>query len=69
MKLLAWLESEVRPATGGARIRQTAVYDLRGLAGLSYWSLLYPFHRVVFAATLRGIARASRAAATSLESS
>ena len=64
----AWLEFEAEPAPDGSRIRQTAVYDPRGLAGLAYWYLLYPFHRVVFAAMLRGIARASRAASRFSES-
>lgn len=64
----AWLEFEVQPAPGGARIRQTAVYDPRGLAGLSYWYLLYPVHRMVFAAMLRGIVRASQASERTRES-
>jgi hypothetical protein len=64
----AWLEFEVQPAPGGARIRQTAVYDPRGLAGLSYWYLLYPVHRIVFAAMLRGIVRASQASERTRES-
>jgi uncharacterized protein YbjT (DUF2867 family) len=64
----AWLEFEVLQADDGASIRQTAVFDPRGLAGLSYWYLLYPLHRVVFAAMLRGIARAALSASTLLES-
>jgi uncharacterized protein YbjT (DUF2867 family) len=53
----AWLEFEVQPDAGGATIRQTAVFDPVGLAGLAYWYLLYPLHRIVFAGMLENIAR------------
>jgi uncharacterized protein YbjT (DUF2867 family) len=55
----AWLEFEVLPEGEGARIRQTALFDPIGLAGLLYWYLVYPLHRLVFAGMLRGIARAA----------
>lgn len=66
----AWLEFEVEAlseTTGGdagrggpgARIRQTAIFDPLGLAGLAYWYLLYPIHALVFRGMLRGIARAA----------
>jgi uncharacterized protein YbjT (DUF2867 family) len=55
----AWLEFEVRAEGAGSVIRQTAVYDPVGLAGLAYWYALYPVHRLVFAGMLRGIARAA----------
>jgi len=58
----AWLEYEVQPDAGGATIRQTAIFDPVGLAGLAYWYGIYPLHRFVFASTLRGIAEAAEAA-------
>jgi len=36
MKCGAWLQLEVEPITAGARIRQTAIFDPLGLAGLLY---------------------------------
>lgn len=56
----AWLEFEVQPTTSGSQIRQTAMFDPVGLAGLAYWYLVYPLHQVVFAGMLRGIVRAGR---------
>ncbi len=58
----AWLVFEVEPEGDGARITQTAMFDPRGLAGLAYWYLVWPLHRLVFAGMLRGLAR--RAAVT-----
>lgn len=55
----AWLEFEVEPTPGGARIRQTAEFDPAGLSGLAYWYLLYPLHRLVFTGMLAGIGRAA----------
>ncbi|MGH7487142.1 MAG: DUF2867 domain-containing protein, partial [bacterium] len=54
----AWLQFEVED-TGQNRstIRQTAIFDPVGLAGLAYWYALYPAHALVFAGMLRGIAR------------
>jgi hypothetical protein len=58
----AWLQFEVTPEPEGSRIRQTAIFDAEGLAGLLYWYALYPIHRFVFRGMLRGIAeRAARA--------
>ena len=56
----AWLEFEVQPTTSGSQIRQTAMFDPVGLAGLAYWYLVYPLHQIVFAGMLRGIVRAGR---------
>jgi hypothetical protein len=56
----AWLQFEVRPDGGGSRIRQTAVFDPKGLWGLAYWYALWPVHQFVFAGMLRNIARAAR---------
>jgi uncharacterized protein YbjT (DUF2867 family) len=55
----AWLQFEITPATGGAEIRQTAIFDSSGLFGLAYWYALYPLHRFVFGGMLRGIAAAA----------
>jgi len=55
----AWLQFEVEPITAGARIRQTAVFDPLGLAGLLYWYALYPIHRIIFTGMLRRIASAA----------
>ena len=55
----AWLEFEVEPREGGARIRQTAIFDPVGLSGLAYWYLLYPLHCLVFSRMLVNIARAA----------
>lgn len=55
----AWLQFEVEPVEGdgGSTIRQTAIFDPRGLTGLAYWYGLYPFHTLIFRGMLRGIAR------------
>jgi hypothetical protein len=53
----AWLQFEVEPNGTGSIVRQTALFDPRGLAGLAYWYALYPLHKLVFAGMLRGIAR------------
>ena len=55
----AWLEFEVEPRPGGCTIRQTAVFDPAGLAGLAYWYGIYPLHAAVFRGMLTGIARAA----------
>jgi len=53
----AWLQFEVTPRTGGgSEIRQTAIFDPAGLAGLLYWYALYPLHAVIFRGMLSGIA-------------
>jgi hypothetical protein len=60
----AWLEFEVTADGDGSVIRQTAVFDPVGLAGLLYWYGVYPLHQIVFRGMLRAIARAARAGAT-----
>jgi uncharacterized protein YbjT (DUF2867 family) len=53
----AWLEFEVEPQAGGqTSIRQTAVFEPRGLAGLAYWYALLPLHVPIFRGMLRRIA-------------
>jgi uncharacterized protein YbjT (DUF2867 family) len=56
----AWLEFEVTACAGGSVIRQTAIFDPRGLMGLLYWYGIYPIHQLVFAGMLSGIARAAQ---------
>jgi len=53
----AWLEFEVRPTERGSEIRQTAVFDPRGLFGLLYWYGILPLHARVFSGMLAGVAR------------
>ena len=57
----AWLQFEVTGEDGGSVIRQTAIFDPRGLAGLVYWYALYPLHVAVFSGMLRSLARAASA--------
>jgi hypothetical protein len=57
----AWLEFVVEPRHGGATIRQTAIFDPVGLAGLAYWYLVFPLHRMVFSGMLENIARKANA--------
>jgi hypothetical protein len=52
----AWLEFDVEPRGSGASIRQTAIFDPLGLAGLVYWYALYPVHKLIFSGMLRRIA-------------
>ena len=48
-----------QPHEHGSTIRQTAIFDPLGLAGLLYWYGIYPLHQFVFAGMLRNVARAS----------
>jgi uncharacterized protein YbjT (DUF2867 family) len=52
----AWLQFEVEPNIHGSIIRQTAIFDPAGLAGLIYWYALYPIHRWIFRSMLQSIA-------------
>jgi uncharacterized protein YbjT (DUF2867 family) len=53
----AWLQFEVTPlANGCSEIRQTAMFDPAGLAGLLFWYVLYPIHTVMFQGMLNRIA-------------
>ncbi|HEX6533882.1 MAG TPA: SDR family oxidoreductase [Gemmatimonadaceae bacterium] len=60
----AWLQFEVSGDDARSVIRQTAMFEPRGVAGLSYWYALYPVHRLIFGGMLRAIARAAESAAT-----
>jgi len=52
----AWLQFEVEPNSRGSVIRQTAIFDPAGLAGLIYWYGLYPIHLWIFSGMLDQIA-------------
>ncbi len=54
----AWLQFEVDADGSHSIIRQTAIFEPRGILGLLYWYALYPAHKLVFAGMLRGIAKA-----------
>jgi hypothetical protein len=56
----AWLQFEVTPEAGGSLVRQTAIFDPRGVWGLIYWYALWGIHQMVFAGMLRNIIRAAR---------
>jgi uncharacterized protein YbjT (DUF2867 family) len=60
----AWLQFEVDGDEQSSRIRQTAIFDPVGLAGLLYWYALLPLHRLVFQRMLDGIARQAAGPAT-----
>ncbi len=59
----AWLEFEVEPHADGALLRQTAIFDPIGLAGLAYWYGIYPLHQMVFRGMLRGMITAAEQSA------
>ena len=46
---------------GRATIRQTAIFDPAGLAGLAYWHALYPVHSLIFGGMLRALATRAEA--------
>ena len=52
----AWLQFEVTGDDKRSLIRQTAIFEPRGVGGLLYWYALYPVHRLIFNGMLRGIA-------------
>ena len=54
----AWLQFDVVSEKDGesARLRQTALFDPRGLLGLIYWALMLPAHAFIFRGMLRAIA-------------
>ncbi len=56
-----WLQYELEPQEDGTLVRQTAVFDPKGVLGRAYWYLVLPFHHFVFEGTLRGIDRECRA--------
>ena len=56
----AWLEFEVTAAPGGSEIRQTAIFDPAGLAGLLYWYAIWPLHAAIFRGMLAELAARAR---------
>ena len=53
----AWLQFEVTGDNARTVVRQTAIFEPHGVAGLIYWYTLYPIHRFIFNGMLSGIAR------------
>jgi uncharacterized protein YbjT (DUF2867 family) len=51
----AWLQYDLENSQNGTILKQTAYFAPRGLAGLLYWYLLYPFHAVIFSGLIRRI--------------
>jgi hypothetical protein len=62
----AWLQFEVSPEDGGARLRQTAVFDPLGALGRIYWYTLWPIHGWLFGGMLRAIVAAAQNVPTPL---
>ncbi len=60
-----WLQYDIHAANGRTQLRQTTMFDPAGWAGLVYWYLLYPAHRAIFTAMLRGLRSAAQAATAS----
>jgi uncharacterized protein YbjT (DUF2867 family) len=56
----AWLEFCVDGSGSSSVIRQTAVFDPRGLLGRAYWYLTWPVHRILLAGMLKQIGRVAR---------
>jgi uncharacterized protein YbjT (DUF2867 family) len=61
-----WLQFDVNAGDDRVSVRLTTVFDPAGYVGLAYWYALYPLHRAIFAAMLRGIRRASERDGTAL---
>jgi hypothetical protein len=59
-----WLQFDVNAGDHHVSIRLTTVFDPAGYVGIVYWYLLYPVHRAIFAAMLRGLRRVSEPDAT-----
>ena len=52
----AWLQFSILPEGDRCHLRQTAVFDARGLFGILYWWMTLPIHRWLFAGMLRNLA-------------
>jgi uncharacterized protein YbjT (DUF2867 family) len=63
----AWLEFEVSNCGHVSHIRQTAIFEPSGVAGLLYWYGIYPFHALVFRGMLKGIVRSATGGKTDLK--
>ncbi len=58
----AWLQFETNSlANGRSELLQTAYFAPKGLWGLVYWYLLYPFHVVIFSGMIREIGKRAEA--------
>ena len=55
----AWLAFGIEPDAVGNRLRVTAYYDTRSLAGKVYWYICLPFHRFIFDNLIRQIEKRS----------
>jgi uncharacterized protein YbjT (DUF2867 family) len=55
----AWLEFRAEPDGSSTVIRQLALFEPYGPAGLLYWYVLWPIHQVMFRGMLRRIAAAA----------
>ena len=62
----AWLQFEVLPHPGGARVEQTAFFAPRGALGHVYWYALLPFHRWIFPGLIRAVCTRAEARAKAL---
>jgi uncharacterized protein YbjT (DUF2867 family) len=60
-----WLQFEVDGDQAETTLRQTAIFDPHGLAGLAYWYALYPIHYLIFEGMLRRIGQAAIASGRS----
>jgi hypothetical protein len=62
----AWLQFEAKPQVeGGTMLVQTAFFAPKGLTGLLYWYLLYPFHGPIFSSMVKEIGRTAEGFRTS----
>ena len=64
----AWLQFEVTVPEGDSRpvLTQTAFFAPKGLSGLAYWYLLYPFHGLIFGGMIRRLAMRAMAIAAAI---
>ncbi len=54
----ALLEFKIRPLSDGStELEQISRFFPRGLGGILYWYVLYPFHRLLYLTLLKAIAR------------
>jgi uncharacterized protein YbjT (DUF2867 family) len=60
----AWLEFRVASDGDGSRLEQRARFHPRGLWGRVYWSVLVPFHKLIFPRMARQLAREAEATVT-----
>ncbi|MDR3685648.1 MAG: SDR family oxidoreductase [Coriobacteriia bacterium] len=52
-----WLQYELRRDGESTIVRQTALFDAKGVLGRLYWYSVLPFHHFVFNGTLQGVER------------